>query len=122
MSKSSFGRKPTVVENFTPAPKSKKLKVSKAAPERTHFDIYSKERGYLCTCLNEDDAHRALQTLFNENEQYWRNAKEGKKPRRFDCYCLARTGLKERLIELMFAPDEEDVTETYDDITQKEMA
>lgn len=101
-----------------PTTTNKPVKFKKTvAVERTHYDMYSKSRGYLCTCHNEDAAHNALQSMYYENEKFWRRARsEGKKSKQFDCYALARTGIHERLIELQFAPDEEDVTETYEDI------
>lgn len=102
-------------DNTTP---NKPVKFKKTvAVERTHYDVFSKSRGYMCSCPNEEEAHKALQSLYYENEKFWRRARsEGKKSKRFDCYALARTGLHERLIELQFAPDEEDATETYEDI------
>ena len=104
----------------------KPAKLKKVVPkaDRTHFDVFSKLRGYLCTCPDEQGVHRALQALFEENEDFWRNAKgDGKKSRAFDCYGVARTGNQERIIELMFAPDEdESERDTYEDITAKENA
>lgn len=102
-------------DNTTP---NKPVKFKKTvAVERTHYDVFSKSRGYQCSCPNEEEAHKALQAMYYEIERSTRRARsEGKKTKRFDCYALARTGVHERLIELQFAPDEEDATETYEDI------
>jgi hypothetical protein len=102
----------------------KSAKAAKAVKpvERTHFDCFSKTRGYMCSCLNEDHAIKTLQSLYYENDRYWRQARaDGKKTRPFDCYAIARTGYQERLIELQFAA-EEDEGETYEEIAEKEMA
>lgn len=118
MVKSAFHPKDPRSKNGDTTTPTKPVKFKKTvAVERTHFDVFSKSRGYLCTCPNEDETHKALQALYKENEKFWRRARsEGKKSKRFDCYALARTGLDSRLIELYFAPDEEDTSESYEDI------
>lgn len=99
----------------------KSVKKSKNT-ERTFYDVYSKQRGYLCSCPTEEDAHKALHDLFKENERFWRRARsEGKKSRNFDCYAVARTGTHSRLIELMFDDNTED-DEDYEDVVAKENA
>lgn len=118
MVKSSFHpRDPRGKDTSSIGVPNKPVKYKKAeAVVRTHYDVYSKSRGYLCTCPNEEDAHNALQSLYKENEKFWRRASsEGKKSKQFDCYVLARTGVHERMIELHFEY-EEDTTETYEDI------
>jgi len=101
-----------------PTTTNKPVKFKKTvAIERTHYDVYSKSKGYLCSCPNEDAANDALQALYYENEKSSRRVRtEGKKSKRFDCYVLARTGIQSRMIELQFAQEEEDATETYEDI------
>lgn len=90
---------------------------------RTFFNVYSKRRGYICSCPNEDATNKALQDLFYENERFWRRARsEGKKSRDFDCFALASTDGKDRLIELMFNEEEDDEEEFEDVINQQETA
>lgn len=103
--------------------KSKKVK-AQPQPERVHFDVFSKSRGYLCSAPNEDAAYKALNDLFRENERFWRRARsEGKKSRHFDCYALARQGTQSRLIELTFdAERDESERDTYEDVIEKEQA
>lgn len=99
--------------------KSKKSAKKATQFERTHFDVFSKSRGYLCTCMSEEAVHEALQSLYDENEKFWRRARsEGKKSKPFDCYGVARTGFKSRMIELQFTPDE-DEGDTYEDAVER---
>jgi hypothetical protein len=87
--------------------------------ERTFYDVFSKQRGYLCSCPDEDAVHKSLYALFRENEKYWRGARsEGKKSRSFDCYGVARCGNSSRIIELMF--EEETEMDTYDDVVEQQ--
>lgn len=87
-------------------------------PAKVQYDVFSKSRGYLCSCINEDEVHRSLKALFHENERFWRNARAmGKRWKRFDCYGVATQGNSARIIELMFdAPAEED---TYEDVVEE---
>jgi hypothetical protein len=90
--------------------------------ERTFYNVFSKHRGYLCSCPSEFEANKALHALYRENEQFWRRARsEGKKSRDFDCYAVATTGIKTRLIELQFdAEDDED--EEFEDVVNADAA
>jgi hypothetical protein len=117
MVKSSNFRDPRKVATHVTPSKPVKFKKTMVI-EKTHYDVFSKSRGYLCTSPNETEAHKALQSMYYENEKLWKHAmSDGKKTKPFDCYVLARTGSHERLIELQFAVEEEDASETYEDIT-----
>lgn len=96
----------------TPKGKKEKLVVKE---DRTHFDVYSKSRGYICTCPSEYALRKTLMDLYKENERFWRQAaSDGKKTKAFDCYGLARTGTVNRVIDLTFAPNE-DEEETFEE-------
>jgi hypothetical protein len=105
------------------ATKEKTTKKEQAEPKATpraytFYDVFSKQRGYLCSCIDENAVHKTLYALFRENEKYWhRDRSEGKKSRAFDCYGIARCGNSSRIIELMF--EEETETDTYDDVVEQ---
>lgn len=83
--------------------------------EKVHYDVFSKHRGYICSCSTETQTQRTLQTLFNENEKFWQHkSSTGKKTRKFDCYAIARKGNQSTLIELAFQEEEEE----FEDVTQ----
>jgi len=96
----------------------KKVKSVKGG-ERTHYDVFSRSRGYMCSCPNEAAVHEALEALFRENEKFWRRARsEGKKGKTFDCFGVARTGHTERVIELTFR-DDSDEEFYYEDVKEQ---
>jgi hypothetical protein len=120
--KRPYHRKVAVDPTAVPE-KPVKVKAAKVNPERTHFDVFSRERGYLCSCPNEDKVHESLKAMFDENERFWRRARaDGKKFKRFDCYGVARTGIHERVIELTFDADDGDgdgdASDSYEDIAE----
>jgi hypothetical protein len=86
--------------------------------ERTFYDVFSKQRGYICSCPDEDGVHRTLTALFRENEKFWhRERAEGRPFRNFDCYGIVRCGNSSRIIELMFEEETED--DTYDEVVEQ---
>lgn len=92
-------------------PKIKKP-IAKVA-NKVHYDIFSKSRGYICTATDEADARDALQDLFVENDRFWRKEQsEGKKWKRFDCYCLVRDNNKSEVLPFSF-DDGSDEEEEY---------
>jgi hypothetical protein len=104
-----------VTESAPKTPKGKKEKPSAKPAARTHYDVYSKSRGYICTCVNENALHKTLMDLYRENDRFWRQAaNDGKKTKAFDCYGLARMGDVSRVINLTFAANEDD-EETFED-------
>ena len=116
--KRPYHRKVAVDPTAVPE-KAVKVKAAKVNPERTHFDVFSRARGYLCSCPNEDKVHESLKAMFDENERFWRRARsDGKKSKRFDCYGVARTGIHERVIELTFDTDDGDASDSYEDIAE----
>lgn len=124
MVKSIKSTKPKTPAKDIKESKPVKSKKVKGTPERTHFDVFSKSRGYLCTAPSEEAAYKALNDLFRENERFWRRARsEGKKSMDFDCYAVARQGMNSRLIELTFdAERDESERDTYEDVLEKEQA
>jgi hypothetical protein len=84
-----------------PIKKVKHVKSQAGNDNRIHYDIFSKTRGYMCTCLNEEHSLQMLNNFYKENERFWRGAiSEGKAGKPFDCYVLVRQGFTTRKIEL----------------------
>jgi hypothetical protein len=84
----------------------------KTKTEKTHFEIFSKSRGYLCSAVDENAARDALTAMFEENQKHWlKQISEGKRWKRCDVYCLCRQGNKSW--ELPFFFNEEDDEEEF---------
>jgi hypothetical protein len=116
--KRPYHRKVAVDPTAVPE-KAVKVKAAKVNPERTHFDVFSRSGGYLCTCPSEEKLHESLNAMFKEHERATRYARsDGKKFKRFECYGVARTGIHERVIELTFDADDGDVSDSYEDIAE----
>lgn len=115
-----FQKKSDDVSAYIAPAKTIKSKNKQPIVPKTHFDIFSKTYGYVASCMNEDHANKTLQSMYYEHERFWRNARSlGKKTQSFDYYVLVRTGFITRQIHLQFEPDEDDVTDTYEEIAEK---
>lgn len=105
--------------------KEKKVKVKAkdvpSADTRIHYDVFSKSRGYICTCPDENSVYDTLKALLRENDRFWKQAASmGKKTKAFDCYGVMRQGFKTSKIELTFAPETDgSERDTYEDVVEE---
>jgi hypothetical protein len=87
-------------------------KIEKQEKFPVKYDIFSKSRGYMCSCLSQQHAINTLEALLRENDKFWRQARSmGKKTKDFDCYCMCRQGLKSWELPFVFDTGEDEEEE-----------